>query len=419
MQAVILAAGACSRFWPLNDVHKSLIKIAGKPIIQHTIESLGKANIKRVIIVQNPTKDVEQIIGRKVGDIEIEYVIQDQPLGMGNALHQAKELLDEAFFVLNPEHFLAHEIIEELLKKQVATNAGVVLLGSETETPWLYGILSLEGDRAIDLIEKPKHGEEPSNIKVAGIYLLSKEFFEYYDRVEKHMYDYEDALRLFMKEKEARVVTIEKKLPTLKYPWHILRIANLKLRELKEQEIDKSAKIASTAIIEGPVHIGKNTKVMEYAVIKGPVWIGDNCIVGDHALIRDYTDIEDNCIVGAHSEVTRSVIQEGVHVHSGFIGDSIIGRNCKIGAGFITANVRLDRNEVKSVVKGKKVETKLKSLGAVIGANTKVGVNVTTMPGVLIGKNCFIGPNTMVKENVEDDSIFYSKFEKVVKKRSK
>lgn len=419
MQAVILAAGACSRFWPLNDTHKALIKIAGKPIIQHTIESLERAGVKKVVVIQNPNRDIESILGKKVGNIELKYVIQEKPLGMGNALHKAKEILDEQFFVLNPEQYFAHEIIEEMLKKQIDTGSQLILLGKKTETPWIYGILNLENDRANDLIEKPKPGEEPSNIKVAGIYLLPKEFFEYYNRVERHMYDYEDALRLYMKEKDVRVVFTSKDLPTLKYPWHALEATKLKLSELKDQEIDKSAEIASTAIIEGPVHIGKNTKVMEHAVIKGPVWIGDNCIVGNHALIRDHTNIEGNCVIGAHCEITRSLIQENVHTHSGFIGDSIIGRNCRIGAGIITANVRLDRKTVKAVVKGKKTDTKRKSFGTAIGSNTKIGVHVSIMPGILIGKNCVVGPHTIVKENIEDDTTYYSKFEGVVKKRSK
>ncbi|MCD6381616.1 MAG: NTP transferase domain-containing protein [Candidatus Aenigmarchaeota archaeon] len=419
MQAVILAAGASSRFWPLNDMHKSLVRITGKPIIQHTIENLIKAGIDQIIVVQGSERDVEKIIGNKIGDARINYVIQKEPLGMGNALYQAKELLEEQFFVLNPEHFFTHELIEDLLNRQVDGGSPVVLLGKKTDMPWLYGILKLDGDRAVDLVEKPTQGEEPSNIKVAGIYLLPKEFFEYYDRVEKHMYDYEDALKLYMKEKDVRVIITDRDLPTLKYPWHILDITRLKLLEIKGREIDESVEISDSAVIKGPVHIGKNTKIMNHAVIKGPVWIGDNCIIGDHALIRDYTDIENNCIVGAHSEIARSVLQEGVHIHSGFVGDSVIGKNTRIGAGIVTANVRLDRNYIKVVVKNKGVDTKVKSLGTIVGSDVRIGINVSIMPGILIGRDSIIGPHTIVRENVPDNTLFYSKFESIIRKRLK
>ena len=60
MQAVILAAGQSSRFWPLNQRHKSLIKIMGKPLIWYTIQGLKKAGIKETIIIQSPGKDIEE-----------------------------------------------------------------------------------------------------------------------------------------------------------------------------------------------------------------------------------------------------------------------------------------------------------------------------------------------------------------------
>jgi len=60
MQAVILAAGQSSRFWPLNKRHKSLIKIMGKPLICYTIESLKKLKIKEILIVQSPKREIEE-----------------------------------------------------------------------------------------------------------------------------------------------------------------------------------------------------------------------------------------------------------------------------------------------------------------------------------------------------------------------
>jgi len=86
-----------------------------------------------------------------------------------------------------------------------------------------------------------------------------------------------------------------------------------------------------------------------------------------------------------------------------------------LGAGAITANVRIDRGEIKSVVKGEKIGTGLKSLGAIVGENTKTGIHCSLMPGVLIGSNCQIGPNSIVFENLENNTIFFSKFEGIKK----
>ena len=77
MQAVILAAGESLRFWPLNQRHKSLLKIMGRPLIFYTIESLKKAGIKDIIIVQGPKKDIEEDLKNYDLGIDIKYVIQE------------------------------------------------------------------------------------------------------------------------------------------------------------------------------------------------------------------------------------------------------------------------------------------------------------------------------------------------------
>lgn len=159
--------------------------------------------------------------------------------------------------------------------------------------------------------------------------------------------------------------------------------------------------------------IGKNVKVFENAVIKGPCYIGDNCVIGNNSLIREYVNLENNTIIGANAEVTRCIFQEDVHVHSGYFGDSIFGKGCRVGAGTITANVRIDRGEIKSVVKGEKIGTGLEHLGVIVGENTKIGIHCSLMPGKLIGSNCQIGPHSLVSENIEDNLTFFTEFKGV------
>ncbi|PIQ06850.1 MAG: hypothetical protein COW72_01520, partial [Candidatus Nealsonbacteria bacterium CG18_big_fil_WC_8_21_14_2_50_37_10] len=110
-----------------------------------------------------------------------------------------------------------------------------------------------------------------------------------------------------------------------------------------------------------------------------------------------------------------SIFQEDVHTHSGYFGDSIFSKGCRLGAGTITANVKIDRGEVKAVVKGEKLGTGLHSLGCIMGKNTKTGIHCSLMPGVLIGSNCLIGPNSVVFENIEDNATFYTEFKGIKK----
>ena len=420
MQAVLWAAGESSRFWPLSEGgHKSLFKLMGKPLIQWTIEGLKKAGIQEIIVVQAPDGAIERQLGNgsQLG-VKLHYVIQPEPKGMGEALLRAESSIkNERFFALHAHHFDAHYLINTMLTKADSSGANLVLVGQETATPWEYGVLELKDDKAIGLIEKPQKGREPSKIRLIGVYLLSAAFFNALRKVKTHMYAYEDALRGYIQENDVRVVIADRETPSLKYPWDLFGVAKMLMDvSLAKPKISPTAQIAKGAIIDGNVHIGDHTKVYENAVIKGPCYIGDGCVIGTHALIRDYTNLESGVLIGAHAEVARSLFQEGCTTHSGFFGDSIFGKNCKVGAGTITANVRVDRGEVKPIVKNKRVETGLKHLGAIVGDNTRIGIGAMLMPGVLIGRNCDIGPGTLVKENVNSDTLYYSRYEGVTKK---
>jgi UDP-N-acetylglucosamine diphosphorylase/glucosamine-1-phosphate N-acetyltransferase len=408
-QAVILAAGESSRFWPLNKRHKSLFYLMGKPLIFYCLKGIERVRkIKEVLIVQSPKRDVEECIKDFKFDFKIKFLIQKKPLGMGNALFQARDFLKDYFFVLNGDVLNSDEILKSILGK-FEKERKPILAGQKTKTPWLFGMMELKKDRILKIIEKPEKGKEPSDVKVVGVYLLEPNFFKFYEKVKKHQYDFEDALSEYMKEKEVKIALLKKseeETPAfLKYPWQLFDLRKYLFDNFLENKIEKSAKISKNVIIQGKVYIGKKTKIFEGAVIKGPCYIGENCIIGNNSLIREYTDLENNVLIGAFCEVARSIFQEGSTTHSGYFGDSIIGKNTKIGAGTITSNVRLDRGEIFSEVKGEKIKTGLKSFGTVIGENTFIGTKVNIMPGKFIGSNCFIYPSLLIKENIKDNTI--------------
>ena len=419
-QAIILAAGKSSRFWPLNRVHKSLFKIMGRPLIFWTLRGITEVGIKEVIIVQSPKRDIEkELKNYKFKNLRIKFLVQKKPLGPGNALWQAKNLLANNFFVLNGDVLNSKEVLNLMIKKFKKTKAKLILAGQKTKTPEIFGIMKLRGDRILKIIEKPKKGKEPSDIKVVGVYLLEPNFFNFYQKVRKHPYDFEDALSEYMKKNIVKLALLkkaEKETPSfLKYPWNLFNIRKYLFDTLLKSKIEKSVKISKNVQILGKVYIGKRTKIFENAVIKGPCYIGENCIIGNNALIREYVNLENNVMIGANAEVTRSILQEGVTTHSGYFGDSVIGKNTKVGAGTITSNVRLDRGEIKSEVKKEKINTKLKSFGTIIGENSYIGTMVNIMPGKFIGSNCFVYPNSIVFENIKDNTTFYTKFEGIKK----
>ncbi len=420
-QTVILGAGESSRFWPLNYKHKSLFYLMGKPIIWWCLKGIEKQGLKEIIIVQSPKRDIEEELRKfKFQNLKIKFVIQPKPIGTGNALWQAKNLLRGNFFVLNADVLCSDLILKPMLKI-IKKEKKPTLAGQKTKTPWLFGMMKLKGDRILKIVEKPKKGKEPSDIKVVGVYFLEPKYFEFYQKVEKHPFDFEDALSEYMKKREVKLALIEQpeeKTPAfLKYPWHLFNLRNYLFDNFLKEKIENGVEISKRVIIDGKVYIGKGTKIFEGVTIKGPCFIGENCTIGNNSLVREYVNLENTVLIGAFCEIARSIFQEGSTTHSGYFGDSIIGRETKIGAGTITSNVRLDRQEIVCEVKGEKIKTGLKSFGTAVGQKTLIGTKVNIMPGKFIGSDCVIGPNSIIFENVKDNTKYFTQFQNVKKEK--
>ncbi|MFI5265426.1 MAG: sugar phosphate nucleotidyltransferase [Candidatus Levyibacteriota bacterium] len=413
MKAIELAAGESSRFYPYNSLgHKSLVTLLGKPLIIHTLENLKKSGIETVIIIEGKEKNVSKTIKDTIpSGMNVSFVVQDAPVGMGEALLLCKDLItDPSFFLMSAYHFDFPEFANELEK---AGKNDVVLLTQKVQDASQFGLLTHKDGKVV-VFEKPQKVTEGD--KIVGIYLLTKKFIETLKREKKEHYSFESAISTYAKENT--IVIVETKKPTigLKFPWDLLDVKDYLLENIPLR-ISKSAKISSKAIMSGNVFIDEGATVMEGAVITGPAYIGKNAYVGTGAIIRNGACIEANAVVGGLMEIKNSILMERATTHSGFIGDSVVGENTKIAAGFNTANVRLDKNDVKVTVKGEKINTHKKYFGTILGSHVSLGIRVGTMPGVIIGNNTVIGPGTTVMENVEDNVTYYTEFKKTLQKK--
>lgn len=417
MQAVILAAGSSSRFYPFNVVHKSMVYLLGKPILAHTIEALKKIGIKELIIVENQTNQIQNHFGngKKFG-VSIMYVVQEKPEGAGNALLLAAKYVEGDFLLLNASHVDMDAFAKNFVQAKRKKNQAFILV-TEKDNPWDYGVVKFAGDRVEGILEKPKKGSEPSKLCVVGIYLLPSLFLKTLSGTSHEHYQLESAISRFAKEGSVGVVETKKEVVTLKYSWDLLSIKNYLLGKMKKF-VGKNVLIAKSAEIIGEVFIGNNVRIMEGARIKGPCYIGENVTIGNNALLRGGVDVEENATVGSYMEAKNSLIMKGSTTHGGFIGDSLIGKNVKIGTQFSTANVRIDRDTIKVEVKGERVDSGLKFLGTMMGDGVKVGIKASTMPGVIIGENSVIGPSTTVIRNIAPNSNYYTKFQEIIEEKN-
>ena len=124
-------------------------------------------------------------------------------------------------------------------------------------------------------------------------------------------------------------------------------------------------------------------------------------IVGHNALVRG-AYIGRKAVIGFGSEVARSYIAEGVELHHNYVGDSVMDRESAMGYGAVTANYRLDGKTVPMFAGNDRLDTGRMKLGLIFGAHARLGVNVSTMPGVKIGANAIIGPNLRVTRDVPE-----------------
>lgn len=163
--------------------------------------------------------------------------------------------------------------------------------------------------------------------------------------------------------------------------------------------IAKSAKVAPSACLNGPLIIDEDAEIRHCAFIRG------NAIVGKGATVGNSTELKNVVIF---NEVQAP--------HYNYVGDSILGFHAHMGAGSITSNVKSDKTLV-AVKDGKEeIETGLKKFGAMLGDYVEVGCNSVLNPGTVIGRHTNIYPLSMVRGVVAPHSIYKNKGE-IVEKR--
>lgn len=403
-----MAAGGSSRFWPLNHRHKSLFKLMGRALMCHKIENLKKAGVKEIIIVQKPEKDVENELKceRLPKNLKIKYVLQDKPLGTGHALKSAEKHLEERFLVLNGDDFYEAEDIKKCLSKFPS------VLVREMADPSGFGVISPKGSFVKGIVEKSK--KPPSNLVNIGCYFIPKSALKKkLGKSGRQEYEIIDYIRNLSEKTKVHFSKASHWFP-LSYAWDLFAVNDYLLNNIKTEI---KGRIEKNCHINKPVVIGQRTVIKSGAYVEGPVYIGKNCRIGPNCFIRPFTSIEDNCLIGQAVEIKNSIIGNDSEIkHLSYVADSVIGEDCNLGAGTVLANLRFDEKNVRSMVKGKVVDTQRKKFGAVLGNNVKTGINVSLMPGVLIGSNAVIGPHSLVRENIEDNSTYFTKFQKAIKK---
>ncbi|MRR14155.1 glucose-1-phosphate thymidylyltransferase, partial [archaeon] len=198
---------------------------------------------------------------------------------------------------------------------------------------------------------------------------------------ERGEYELTDALNLLAARESIAVVEISSWME-IGRPWDILAANEILLREHILQILGD---VEGGATLKGDVSIGRGSVIRSGAYIQGPVLIGEDCDIGPNCFIRPTTCIGDRVRIGNAVEVKNSAIMSHSKIgHLSYVGDSIIGEGCNFGAGTICSNLRHDGKNIKSYVKGERVDSGRRKLGVVMGDDVMTGINTSIYPGTVI-----------------------------------
>jgi bifunctional UDP-N-acetylglucosamine pyrophosphorylase/glucosamine-1-phosphate N-acetyltransferase len=405
VKAVILAAGKGTRLMPLTaNKPKPLLIVGGRPLLEWMLVRVRETGIKDVLIVTNYLEN--QIIekfgnGRDYG-LNISYLKQENMLGTANAFGVARTWVGEDDFVgLYGDHFLSEGILKYLIKAHKKGQATVSVL--KVKDPSQFGVISFDGDIIKEIVEKPKKGSEPSKYANVGVYIFPSIIFDYIDKTEKSPrgeYEITDTMQLMINDgmflKKHDIQT--KDWLDIGLPWTLLE-ANKRSMDNLMTKIEGYVEDGVT--LNGPVWIKKDAVVRRGTYIEGPVIIGEKCDIGPNCYLRPGTCLGDEVRIGNACEVKNSIIMNKTHAaHLSYMGDSIIGSQCNIGAGTIIANLRFNNEKIKVTIKGERLNSGRRKLGAIIGDKVQTGINVSIHPGVIIGNETWIAPGVTLQKDV-------------------
>lgn len=409
--AIILAGGANRRFWPLTQ--KSLLRFGDQTLLDRHVAALAAAGVEDVVVLGNPANQATlNELAARPSPARVHVVVQPSPEGMGDAVLQCQPLVERRFadrpLLVSQVHDLVDPaLFGDLFARLDEGDADGYVVGVRLTSYFPGGYLRVDGSRAVDVVEKPPPGTEPSDLMkiVADVVRRPADLFAALRAVPPNPADqYEQALARIMAGGRIEVVPYGGPWVPIKYPWDVLRATALLLKGLPGGVTKgEGVFVHPTATVAGSVVLGDGVKLFAGATVNGPAILGAGTIVGNGALIRD-SIVGRGCVVGFATEVARSYLGDGCELHTNYVGDSVLGEDVSFGSGTVTANLRLDERNAALEVDGAPVDTGMQKLGALIGPHVRTGINVSLRDGVRIGSNCAVGPGLLLDRDLPDGS---------------
>jgi bifunctional UDP-N-acetylglucosamine pyrophosphorylase/glucosamine-1-phosphate N-acetyltransferase len=381
---------------PLSDTKpKPMLPVADAPIAAHVADAAVAAGAERLVFVVGYGREiVEEFFGHVHRGVPIEYAVQEDQVGTADAVAAAVDRVDGPFAVLNGDNVYDEQDLSVLFENAPAVGY------TRVEEPEAYGVLSLDGERVTDVVEKPD--DPDTNTVNTGAYAFPATVREHLDvpASERGEHELTDVLRRLLDDRTVTGVRFDR-WADIAYPWDLLE-ANERALTRVGRQIDGDAQVDGDvhrdATLRGTVVVEREASIDAGVVVDGPVLVRRGATVGPNAYLRGPTVVGEGASVGHAVEVKNSLLMAGANVnHLSYVGDSVLGHDANLGAGTVVANLRHDGESVRAGDENR--PTGRRKFGAVVGPEAKTGVNTSLNPGAVLSSGSHTLPGDVVPAN--------------------
>ncbi|MBO8141126.1 MAG: bifunctional UDP-N-acetylglucosamine diphosphorylase/glucosamine-1-phosphate N-acetyltransferase GlmU [Firmicutes bacterium] len=433
--AVILAAGQGTRM--RSKRAKVLHPLCGQPMLRLVLDAVRRAGAARVIVVVGHQADqVRQAVARD----DVEFAVQEQQLGTGHAVAQAKAVLDgyegPLLVACGDTPLLKPETLAELIARHRRAQAAATVLSASVADPTGYGRIVRERGtgRLLRIVEHKDATPEEATIREinTGTYCFdAASLFAALEKIRpdnaQGEYYLPDAVGVLVRE-GATVEVVQAADPVevmgINDRLELARAEAVVRRRIVDGWMRAGVTVMDpdTVYIDPQAQIGPDTIIWPFTFILGTSAVGEDCRIGPHsqvessvigpgsvversvvrqsrlgpactvgpfAYLRPGTVLEEGAKAGSFVEIKQSIIGPGSKVpHLAYVGDAELGRDVNVGAGAITCNYD-GVNKYRTVIED----------GAFIGSNANL------VAPVRIGARAYIGAGSTVSRDVSPDAL--------------
>jgi mannose-1-phosphate guanylyltransferase len=356
LPAVILVGGQGTRLRPLTErIRKDMLQLVDRPLLAYTFEHLRRHGVRSGIISCGylPSQ-IHERFGARYGELELEYRIEDRPLGTAGGIAFAARGLDSTFFALNGDS-LREADLDALVDFHRSTGARATILLTPVADPTRYGLVRVGADgRVSTFLEKPRPEEIDTDLINAGLYVLEPDVLELVPPNRPVSIE-RDVFPRLAEEGSVYGLALDGYWLDIGTPESYLQAHRDVLERSFATEVgdalgsdftlvDASARVEPGARLVPPVYVGPDATVETGARAGSLAVIGAGAHVGAGAVVE-------NSVLGARSSIGEGAVLVG----------SVVGDNASIG----------DASEVRNL--------------AVVGPGARLGRGNTLDHGLRIG----------------------------------